>query len=113
VIERHSQFPTHNEIGLIGIYCPAFLQEIVASLCGVQENKTLSEHVDVDDLAYIQRVRRTQGKVKVAGNSPYVLDQSVTLSHSWWAVRLRMLPTSGSGFGPGGLGSPGARFLVK
>ena len=51
VIERHSQLPTHNEIGLIGIYCPAFLQEIVASLWGVQENETLSEHMDVDDLA--------------------------------------------------------------
>ena len=51
VIERHSQFPTHNEIGLIGIYRPAFFQELIASLCGVQENKTLSEHVDVDDLA--------------------------------------------------------------
>jgi len=65
VIERwHSQFPTHNEIGLIGIYCPPFFQEIVASLRGVQENKTLPEHVDVDDLAYAHRVRPAKWKAR-------------------------------------------------
>lgn len=60
VIEWHLQFTAHYEMGLIGIYRPAFLQEVRASSCGIQENKPLSEHMDIDDLAYAQRVRRSK-----------------------------------------------------
>lgn len=49
--EWYSQFPTHNEMRFIGIYCPSFIQEIGTSLSGIQENETLPKHMNVDDLA--------------------------------------------------------------
>lgn len=67
----------------------------------------------VDDLACTRRVRHTKWKAKGVVRSPYVLDQSVALSHSWRVVRLKTLPISGSGFGPGGLGNPEPGFLLK
>ena len=69
--------------------------------------------MNVDDFACTRRVRRTIRKVKGAHDSPYVLDQSVTLSHSWRVVRLKMLPMSGNGPGPGGFGNLEPDFLVK
>jgi len=113
VIERRLQFTTHDEVGLIGIYRPAFVQEVGASLGSIQENKPLSKHMKVDDFSYTQGVRRTERGAKGAHDSPYILDQSVALSHSWWAVRLKMLPMSGNCFGPGGLGDPEPDFLVR
>ena len=35
---------------------------------------------------------------------PYCFDQPVTRSQSSFAVKSRMLPMTGSGFGPGGTG---------
>ena len=49
--ELCSQFAAHDKVGLIGIYRPAFVQKIGTGLSGVQENKTLSEDMNVDDLA--------------------------------------------------------------
>ena len=63
-IERRLQFTTHDEVGFIGIYRPAFVQEVGASLGSIQENKPLSKHMKVDDFAYTQGVRRTKGELK-------------------------------------------------
>ena len=38
-------------MGLVGIFRPAFVQEVGASLDSIQEDEPLSEHMDVDDLA--------------------------------------------------------------
>jgi len=51
MIEWRSQFTAHYEMRFIGIQRPTFIQEVDTSLGGVQENKPLSEHMNVDDLA--------------------------------------------------------------
>lgn len=63
-IERRLQFATHDEMWLIRILRPASVQEVVASVDGIQENKPLSEHMNVDDLAYPHRVRHTKREAK-------------------------------------------------
>ena len=70
VIEWRLQFTTHDEVGLIGIYRPAFVQEVGASLGSIQENKPLPKYMKIDDFAYTQGVRSIERKAKGAHNSP-------------------------------------------
>ena len=81
-IESCLQFAAHDEMGLIGIYRPAFIQKVGTGLGGIQENQPLSKDMNVDDFAYSKQVRRIQRRARGELDAPYDLDQSVTLSHS-------------------------------
>lgn len=65
VIELCLQLAAHDEMGFVRVYRPAFIQEVGASLDGIQKNQPLSEDMNVDDLACPEHIRRVQRKPEV------------------------------------------------
>lgn len=109
---RDVQLSGHDKWGLVRVYGTASFQKLNSEIRGREEDKALSEDVQVYYITCPNSLVSVRPPgTQYAQDAPYCFAQPVTLSHNSLVVKSKTLPTNGKGFGPGGRGCLLARAL--